>query len=623
MTGRRPRAVFIALATATGILVSAHSAVAALNFFPARSFTAGGLPFDIVAGDLDHDGIADLATTDESGGKVFVLRGNGDGTFQAAQGYTTGAGAEGITLANLRVLFPDQRPELDIVAANLNAGTLSVLKNQGDGTFENPSSIASHLSPEGVTTAYLHDDPLPDVAFVASGTNELGVLSNDHNAPPGGPYGTLSGPAYYATGKEPSAVAAGDFDGDFVDDLVTANTGADNVSLLINLGDGSLTAKKDYDVGMRPLDLATGDFNGDGATDVATANNGSSDVSVLLGNGNGTLQPATQEYLGQAPAGIAVADMNQDGKLDIATANSGDNTVSILLGKGNGQFASPMTMPGHGAAAGLAIADLNNDGAPDLVLAGFSTGDVAVLLAAPQFGVSPASLRSPPRELGIEGPVKTVTIRNQATGALRIRQLIVAGVAQGDFAVASSTCGTTLALGKTCAVGIRFTPLTAGIRRAQLRIVDNAPGSPHRVALTGVGASARGPHISGFRATPQRFRASSKQRTAKVPTATRFRFSLSEPAMFRISLFRLEAGHRNGRHCAPGSTSNPKLRCRARHGAGQLKGSGRQGANSVQFTGRLHGHALKPGQYSASLRATGLTGRRSRPVRAPFSIVAH
>src|SRR5256885_1142133 len=126
MTGRRPRAVFIALATATGILVSAHSAVAALNFFPARSFTAGGLPFDIVAGDLDHDGIADLATTDESGGKVFVLRGNGDGTFQAAQGYTTGAGAEGITLANLRVLFPDQRPELDIVAANLNAGTLSV-----------------------------------------------------------------------------------------------------------------------------------------------------------------------------------------------------------------------------------------------------------------------------------------------------------------------------------------------------------------------------------------------------------------------------------------------------------------------------------------------------------------
>ena len=37
-----------------------------------------------------------------------------------------------------------------------------------------------------------------------------------------------------------------------------------------------------------PLSVTTGDFNGDGLTDLATANVFPTDVSVLLGNGDGT-----------------------------------------------------------------------------------------------------------------------------------------------------------------------------------------------------------------------------------------------------------------------------------------------------------------------------------------------
>ena len=43
-----------------------------------------------------------------------------------------------------------------------------------------------------------------------------------------------------------------------------------------------------YAVGTRPGAVATGDFNGDGILDLAVANTGSNDVSILLGNTDGT-----------------------------------------------------------------------------------------------------------------------------------------------------------------------------------------------------------------------------------------------------------------------------------------------------------------------------------------------
>ena len=65
-----------------------------------------------------------------------------------------------------------------------------------------------------------------------------------------------------------------------------------------------------------------GDFNGDGKPDLAVANSGSNNVSVLLGNGDGTFQAAVNYAAGNAPNSVAVGDFNGDGKADLAVANS-------------------------------------------------------------------------------------------------------------------------------------------------------------------------------------------------------------------------------------------------------------------------------------------------------------
>ena len=67
----------------------------------------------------------------------------------------------------------------------------------------------------------------------------------------------------------------------------------------------------------------TGDFNGDGRTDLAVANSGDNDVSILLGNGDGTFQPQVTYAVGSDPVALVAGDFNGDGRTDLAVANEG------------------------------------------------------------------------------------------------------------------------------------------------------------------------------------------------------------------------------------------------------------------------------------------------------------
>ncbi|MGA7633146.1 MAG: VCBS repeat-containing protein [Terriglobales bacterium] len=85
--------------------------------------------------------------------------------------------------------------------------------------------------------------------------------------------------------------------------------------------------RADFTTGVGPVAVAVGDFNGDGLTDVVTANSSANTVSVLLGHGDGTFAPHSDYAVDGAPIGIVVGDFNGDGKLDIATISGFDNAV--------------------------------------------------------------------------------------------------------------------------------------------------------------------------------------------------------------------------------------------------------------------------------------------------------
>lgn len=208
-------------------------------------------------------------------------------------------------------------------------------------------NVSSSLFPR--TDFATGKNPVAIVAadFNADGNVDLANANHDDNTVSiflGNGDGTLTSKGTLATGLGPVALIAADFNNDSIPDLAVVNQTDNTVSIFLGNGDGTFTLKGTFATGKNPVAAVAADFNGDGHLDLAVVNQGDNTVSILLGNGDGTFQPQTVISTGQGPSAIATADFNNDGKADLAITNQSANTVSIFLGNGDGTFAGKGTL---------------------------------------------------------------------------------------------------------------------------------------------------------------------------------------------------------------------------------------------------------------------------------------
>ncbi len=246
-------------------------------------------------------------------------------------------------------------------------------------TFGTAVTYGVGSGPMSVAIGDLNGDGEADLAVANWGGGNgdtVSVLLNEGS-------GTFGTAVTYGVGSGPASVAIGDLNGDGKADLAVANGGSATVSVLLNEGSGRFGTAVTYGVGSGPNSVAIGDLNGDGKADLAVANSGDNTVSVLLNEGSGRFGTAVTYGVGSGPFSVAIGDLNGDGKADLAVANFGGTTVSVLLNEGSGVFGTAVTYGVGINPNSVAIGDLNGDGKADLAVANYGGGSgttVSVLL---------------------------------------------------------------------------------------------------------------------------------------------------------------------------------------------------------------------------------------------------
>jgi hypothetical protein len=108
----------------------------------------------------------------------------------------------------------------------------------------------------------------------------------------------------------------------------------------------------------------------------------------------------------------------------------------------------------------------------------------------PPVAFDPDPVAFGPTPIATDSAPQTVTLRNTGSAAVAVSGAAVAGADADVFAIGDDTCtGTNVGAGGSCTVTVRFHPDRVGARVARLEFSDDAPGSPHSVALSGTGIS--------------------------------------------------------------------------------------------------------------------------------------
>jgi hypothetical protein len=383
--GEQPRSVAVdAVATdgATAIIVAnwASDDISVIRIDAAGNRDAavefalpeGASPRDVASGDLNGDGIGDIATANEGLNSVSVFLGDGAGSFSEPVNYLTGANPRSIALADF-----DGDDSLDIVTANRGSDSLTVLSNDGAGDFPTSFDVPTGDGPRMVSVADLDRDGNLDLLASSPTSSAIAV----HR---GGEDGRFETVVFHTLDSNPTRIVVGNFTEDnhldvlavlFENDTATVSSG--RLACLSGDGNGGFELHADFSVAPGVIDLAADDLDRDGDSDVVISNTSEDFVGTIVNTGRGF---ATERRYptGTRPRMAKAGDMDRDGNLDLLVGNLDSRDVTFLPGDGDGGFGDGQSIPAGGKVRAIALGQINGDNNLDMVATNLDESRVAV-----------------------------------------------------------------------------------------------------------------------------------------------------------------------------------------------------------------------------------------------------
>ena len=288
-------------------------------------------------GDLNADGVLDVAVTPGMRDFVDVFLGTGKGQFRKAPGspFTVTDAAEPLNKRTIRLLDLNEDGNLDIVTANgRRRNTFGVLHGDGKGGFSRGPEVPVDVGQDGYVLDFAD----------LNGDRHLDVVS-------------ASRKGYEDRGPGRVIVRFGDGAGKFTQ-----------------------SAQSPFETAVGPRSITVTDFNGDGHADVAVTNRDGV-LSIFANDGRGSFSPAPNSpiALGVDGHSVVAEDVNRDGRVDLVCANV--DTVVVLLGNGSRFVPAPGSPYRAGPGSYFAtLADVNADGKLDIAASAFGGEGITLLL---------------------------------------------------------------------------------------------------------------------------------------------------------------------------------------------------------------------------------------------------
>jgi hypothetical protein len=329
----------------------------------------------------------------QNGGRKYLLRNRGDGTFEdvtaragvASSRWTTAAGFGDLDgdgdLDLVAVTYveadpadvPDCRDEfgkpIHCAPDRFPAQLDHLFRNDGDGTFTDVSEASGVTRASGaglgVVGADFNEDGRSDFYVANDGTaNHLWLNRGDGTFVDGA---LMAGAAFNEEGGPEGSMglAVGDPDGDEDLDIFVTNITRETHAYYVNLGNGQFEDRRRDAALAAATAPYTGfgtdwfDFDGDGRLDLFVANGAVTIQDVLRPGGNPFGQPNQllrqlesgrfEDVTARAGAalepqdvsrGAAFGDVDNDGDVDVLVTNNG-GPVQLLLNQASGERRGP------------------------------------------------------------------------------------------------------------------------------------------------------------------------------------------------------------------------------------------------------------------------------------------
>ena len=191
-----------------------------------------------------------------------------------------------------------------------------------------------------------------------------------------------------------------------------------------------------------------------------------------LPNMSFTVNVALSSVNGSAPTGQVVLNATPAG------STSGSQVASVPVSQvfGGAGGSVSVTLP-----AGIYTLVASYAGDANFSPSASNSAQVTVTTSTtPAVSLNPTSLTFNTAP-GTTSALQSVLLTNTGGGTLNITSIVASGTGFDQF----NGCANTLASGANCTIRVSFTSTAAGSASGTLTVIDNATGSPHRVALTG------------------------------------------------------------------------------------------------------------------------------------------